>query len=229
VPEDVKPRVYRSRRRAESAARTRERIVAAARELLCDKGYAGTTVVEVARAAGVSVDTLYASVGRKPQLVLTVVDDILGEGQGAVPAAQRTYVAEVQAAVGLRAKVATYASALGRLQPELAPLLRALAFAGEEDAACAAAFRHIDERRAANMRLLAADLRATGELRPDLDDAAVADLVWSTNSWEYFELLRRRGFTPSRYAAHLADLWFRALAADPTPTPSVPPRRRKPG
>jgi AcrR family transcriptional regulator len=229
VPDDVKPRAYRSARRAESAARTRERIVEAARDLLRDKGYAGTTVTEVARAAGVSVDTLYASVGRKPQLVLAVVDDILGEGQGAVPAAQRAYVAGVQAAVGLRAKVAAYASAMGRLQPEIAPLLRALAFAGEEDAACATAFRHIDERRAANMRLLAADLRTTGELRPDLDDAAVADLVWSTNSWEYFHLLRRRGFTPSRYAAHLADLWFRVLAADPRDTYSAPPRRPKPG
>jgi AcrR family transcriptional regulator len=227
VPDDVKPRPYRSPRRAERAARTRERIVAAARDLLCDKGYAGTTVTEVARAAGVSVDTLYASVGRKPQLVLAVVDDILGEGQGAVPAAQRAYVARVQAAVGLRAKLGVYASAMGRLQPEIAPLLRALAFAGEEDAACAAAFRHIDERRAANMRLFAADLRTTGELRPDLDDAVVADLVWSTNSWEYFDLLRRRGFTPSRYSAHLADLWFRALAADPTRTPSAR-RRRKP-
>jgi hypothetical protein len=78
------------------------------------------------------------------------------------------------------------------------------------------------------MRLLAADLRTTGEVRTDLDDAAIADLVWSTNSWEYFDLLRRRGFTPSRYAAHLADLWFRALAADPRHTP--PARRlRKPG
>ena len=228
MPDDVKPRAYRSPRRAEGAARTRQRIVASARKLLSDKGYAGTTVTKVARAAGVSVDTLYASVGRKPQLLLAVVDDILGEGQGAVPAAQRAYVARVQAAVGLRAKVDAYASAMGRLQPEIAPLLRALAFAGEEDAACAAAFRHIDDRRAANMRRLAADLRTTGELRPDLDDAAVADLVWSTNSWEYFDLLRRRGFTPSRYAAHLADLWFRTLAADPTHTlPS--PSKGKPG
>jgi AcrR family transcriptional regulator len=228
VPDDVKPRAYRSPRRTEGAARTRERIIASARKLLSDKGYAATTVTEVARAAAVSVDTLYASVGRKPQLVLAVVDDILGEGQGAVPAAQRAYVAGVQAAVGLRAKVDAYASAMGRLQPEIAPLLRALAFAGEEDAACAAAFRHIDERRAANMRLLAADLRTTGELRPDLDDAAVGDLIWSTNSWEYFDLLRRRGFTPGRYAAHLADLWFRALVADPAHTLPSPPRA-KPG
>jgi AcrR family transcriptional regulator len=215
MPEDVKSRAYRSPRRAEGAARTRSRIVAAARTLLVDGGYARTTVTEVARGAGVSVDTLYASVGRKPQLVLAVVDDILGEGRGPVPAAQREYVARMRTTAGLAAKLRVYADAMGRLQPEVAPLLRALAFAGEEDAGCADAFRTIDERRAANMRLLAADLRTTGELRPDLDDGAVADLVWSTNSWEYFTVLRRRGFTPERYADHLADLWYRTLAAKP--------------
>jgi AcrR family transcriptional regulator len=215
VTEDVKGRTYRSPRRAEGAARTRSRIVAAARTLLHDKGYARTTVTEVARRARVSVDTLYASVGRKPQLVLAVVDDILGEGHGPIPALQRDYVAQMRTTAGLAAKLRVYAEAMGRLQPEIAPLLRALAFAGEEDAACADAFRLIDERRAANMRLLAADLRTTGELRADLDDGAVADLVWSTNSWEYFELLRRRGFTPERYADHLADVWYHTVAAKP--------------
>ena len=215
MSDDVKSRAYRSPRRAEGAYRTRSRIVAAARTLLVDAGYARTTVTEVARRAGVSVDTLYASVGRKPQLVLAVVDDILGEGRGPVPAAQREYVARMLATAGLAAKLRVYADAMGRLQPQVAPLLRALAFAGEEDAACADAVRTIDERRAANMRLLAADLRTTGELRPDLDDGAVADLVWSTNSWEYFTVLQRGGFTPERCADHLADLWYRTLAAKP--------------
>lgn len=228
MPDDVKPRAYRSPRRAEGAAQTRARIIAAARTLLRQRGYAKTTVTEVARCAGVSVDTLYASVGRKPQLVLAVVDDILGEGSGPVPARQRAYVAQVEAAVGLQEKLQAYAAALGRLQPEMAPLLRALAFAGEDDAACAAAFRHIDERRAANMRRFAADLRATGELRDDLDDDAVGDLVWSTNSWEYFDLLRRRGFTAAGYAHQLADLWYRTLAADPAHT-EAPHRQPKPG
>ena len=221
MPDDVKPRGYRSPRRAEGAALTRGRVISAARTLLRQKGYARTTVTEVARRAEVSVDTLYASVGRTPELVLAVVDDILGEGRGPVPARQRAYVARVHAAPGLRKKLDAYAGALGRLQPEIAPLLRALAFAGEEDTACAKASRQIDERRAANMRLLAADLRSTGELRADLDDDAVADLLWSTNSWEYFDLLRRRGFTPGRYADHLADLWYRTLATDPTRTGSV--------
>ena len=58
----------------------------------------------------------------------------------------------------------------------------------------------ISDRRAANMLRFAADLRATGELRDDLTDRQVADLVWSMNSAEYFGLLAARGLTPQEYA-----------------------------
>ena len=59
--------------------------------------------------------------------------------------------------------------------------------------------------------MLAADLRATGELRADLDDDAVGDIIWATNSHEYYLLLASRGWSPDRYAAHLEDLWMRLL------------------
>ena len=54
---------------------------------------------------------------------------------------------------------------------------------------------------AANMRLFAADLRATGELRDDLSDDQVADIIWSMNAAEYWVLLvRERGWTRERFA-----------------------------
>ncbi|MCX5746660.1 MAG: helix-turn-helix domain containing protein, partial [Proteobacteria bacterium] len=49
----------------------------AARELFTVGGWAGTSVAEVARVAGVALDTVYASVGRKPALLLAVHDDLL--------------------------------------------------------------------------------------------------------------------------------------------------------
>ena len=67
------------------------------------------------------------------------------------------------------------------------------------------------DRRAANMMLLAADLRATGELRADLSDRDVADMVWSTNGPEYYLQLRSRGWSAKRYAGLLQDLWCRLL------------------
>ena len=65
------------------------------------------------------------------------------------------------------------------------------------------------------MLRFAADLRATGELRDDLTDRQVADLVWSMNSAEYFGLLAARGLTPQEYAEHVADVWCRTLLAAP--------------
>ena len=77
------------------------------------------------------------------------------------------------------------------------------------------------ERRAANVLLLAQDLRTTGELRADLTDQEVADIVGSTNAVEYYLLLARRGWTPERYARLLADLWTRRCWG--------PPPARRPG
>jgi AcrR family transcriptional regulator len=213
VAERGTTRAYRSAVREQGASATRARILAAARALFAQQGYARAPVADIAHQARVSVDTVYASVGRKPALVLAVVDDILGEGSGPVGAEQRRYVAAVRAASGARAKLAAYAAALARVNPEVAPLLRALARAGEEDPGCAQAWHEVDERRAGNMLLLAADLRQTGEVRDDLTDADVATLVWSTNGWEYFEVLARRGVTGERYAAYLTDLWVHALLA----------------
>ena len=95
--------------------------------------------------------------------------------------------------------------------PTVSPLLLALRDAGLGDEECAASWRHVTERRATHMLQLAADLRGTGAVRADLDDQQVADLVWSTNSPEWFAAFTSRGRTPDEYAATLGDLWVRAL------------------
>jgi hypothetical protein len=66
-------------------------------------------------------------------------------------------------------------------------------------------------RRAANMLLFTRDLRATGQLRDDLSDREVADIVWSTNSPDYWLARRSRGWSATRYAKLLEDLWCRVL------------------
>jgi AcrR family transcriptional regulator len=51
-------RPYRSVRRREQAGETRLRIIRAAHDLFISKGYGRTTIAEVARAAGVAVETV---------------------------------------------------------------------------------------------------------------------------------------------------------------------------
>ena len=69
----------------------------------------------------------------------------------------------------------------------MAPLSNAMREAGSTDPACRRVSASIDERRATNMRRLAHGLRETGELRDDVTDDDVADLLWSMNSPAYFQ------------------------------------------
>jgi AcrR family transcriptional regulator len=216
VPDQVKTRPYSGDARRREAAARRLRIVRAASELFAERGWAGTAMADVAQAAGVALDTVYASVGRKPQLLLAVHDLLLGEGtvdeDGApLPAVQRRYVADVRAAESARAKIAVYAQALTRVLPRTAPVSEALRQAGQTDDRCRGVWEELQQRRADNMRLLVADLRDTGDLRPDLDDDTVADLMWSMNDAGYFTSLASRGWTPEQYGEMVRDVWTRTL------------------
>jgi AcrR family transcriptional regulator len=82
-------RVYHSPRRLEQAAATRHAVLAAARELFVANGYSSATVAEIAERARVSVDTVYATVGRKPALLRELVETAISGTDQAVPAEQR--------------------------------------------------------------------------------------------------------------------------------------------
>jgi AcrR family transcriptional regulator len=82
------PQVESGSRRARQAAQTRRDILNAARRLFAEKGYAATSVAEVAAAAGASVQTIYDSVGSKAQLV-SGLNDLIDEEGGVAALAAR--------------------------------------------------------------------------------------------------------------------------------------------
>lgn len=220
MDETVKPsarrrRAYHAPRRAARAAATRAAILAAARKVFIARGYRAATVADIAAEAAVAVDTIYATLGRKPALLRELVETAISGQAEAVPAEERDYVASIRAASSARDKVAIYATAVTAIQQRLAPIFEVLRDAATTDEDCAALWRQISDRRARNMRLLAAELRATGQLRSDLSDDDVADIIWSMNAAEYWSLLvRQRGWTPQRFAAFLIDAWTRLLLND---------------
>jgi AcrR family transcriptional regulator len=210
-------RGYHSPRRAEQAAVTRRAVLSAARDLFVASGYAATTVAEIAEHAGVSLDTVYATVGRKPALLRELVETAISGTDQAVPAEQRDYVTRIHAAASARDKIALYAAAITEIQQRMAPVFIALRDAASTDGDCAALWAEIAQRRAGNMLAFAADLRATAELRDDLSDQQVADIIWSMNAAEYWVLLvRERSWTPEQFQAWLTDAWTRLLL-DPAP------------
>jgi hypothetical protein len=94
----------------------------------------------------------------------------------------------------------------------MAPVFLALRDAATTDADCANLWTEIATRRATNMHAFAADLRSTGELREDLTDDQVADIIWSMNAAEYWDLLaRERHWAPEQFRDWLIDAWSRLL------------------
>jgi AcrR family transcriptional regulator len=75
-------------RRARQAAQTRRDILNAARRLFAEKGYAATSVAEIAAAAGASVQTIYDRVGSKAELV-SGLNDLIDEESDVGPLAGR--------------------------------------------------------------------------------------------------------------------------------------------
>jgi AcrR family transcriptional regulator len=214
VRESVKPRRYRSSVREEQARRTRLAILDAARLLFTEQGYAATTIAQIAAAARVAVDTVYASAGTKPVLMRLLVETAISGEDQPVPAEESDYVRRIRAAGTAGEKIRLYADAVTAVNSRLAPLHLVLRDAAAQAPELGRMWAEIVTRRARNMRLFAEDLAATGELRPGLDVEEVADVVWSLNSAEYYTLLvRERGWAPDRFARWLGDTWCRLFLA----------------
>ena len=211
----VKPRrsrPYASARRAAAAQRTRRAILEAATRLFIERGYLSTTIADVAAQAGVAVDTIYAVVGRKPILFRLLIETAISGTDAPIAADQRDYVTAIRAEPDAGRKLALYAQAMRAIHARLAPLLRVLQVAAPTDPELAAVWREIAERRASNMRALAAELEGTGSLREEVSRDEAADVIWATNSAElYLLLVDERGWDPDDYARWLADAWQRLL------------------
>ena len=203
-----KRRAYDSSSRQESARATRSAILGAARKLFLKQGYAATTMPDIARAAEVALDTVYAAVGKKPALFRLLVETAISGEDEAITAEERDYVQAIRNEPDAAGKLRIYATALCRIHPRLAPLVTALQAAAPLDADLKALWREISERRAANMRLFAEDIARTGSLRAGLSIPAAADIIWSLGSPEYYVLLvESRGWALKDFEQWLADAW----------------------
>lgn len=168
------------------------------------------TMQAVAGEAEVALDTVYASVGKKPALVELLFETAISNSGHAIEATQREYVQRVRAAQGARDKLTIYAGAVVAIQGRLAPLVHAVELAGQAAPELAAIWKAISDRRARNMKLFAADLIATGETRPELAEDQIADVLWVMNSpQQYLMLVEHRGWSNKQLEAWLADSWIR--------------------
>ncbi len=198
-------RRYSTALRTEQTALTRRRILDAAGRLFVEHGYLGTTLGAVARAAGVSVQTVYNVVGGKAVLLKAVYDVTLAGDDAPVPMGERpAFRAIVEAPTG-RACLAAYAGVGRMLGERLFPLLTVLlAQAATGDPDLAAFVTTVEGERATGTRAVAAHVAGRFGLRDGLDVDAAADVLWALTAPDLADrLVVRRGWGWDRFEAWL--------------------------
>jgi AcrR family transcriptional regulator len=220
VAEQVKPqptkRRYDASRRRAAAEQNRRAIAAAARELFLERGYMATTMAAIADAAGVSHETVYATLGPKPAVFRHLIETALSGTDEPIPPLERDYVRQVLSEQDPGRLIDIYARAMRLTQERLAALFDVLNHAATTAPELQAYRTELIARRARYTRLIAEHLAEIGGLRADLSVQTAADTLFALNSSEFFLLLARdRNWPPKQFERWLADTWKRLLLQTP--------------
>ncbi|MGW1191702.1 TetR/AcrR family transcriptional regulator [Streptomyces sp. NPDC002559] len=205
MSEEQGRRRYDSLRRTTQALETRAGIARAARRLFDSRGWADTTVRDVAREAGVSVPTVYATYGNKAGLTRAVADSadltadaprMLAELEAATAEPER----QIGAMVG-------YDRRLFERAGDVIVLVRE---AGRSEPELAAAYRDGRER-GDETRIQVFSSWPDGTLRDGLDLRAAVDIYAAVcNIDVYTTLTAERGWAPDR----VEEWWGQALVRE---------------
>jgi AcrR family transcriptional regulator len=209
MSEGVK-RQYDSTWRQEQARETRQRIIQAAHDLFLSQGYGSTTIADIARAAGIAVETVYSAFRNKHTLLRQVwyvsfrgdEEDIRLWDRPEI----RTVIAEPDLARRFEAQAIVLTAVFRRITPVLLMLQGAVA----SQPAAAAMLAEFDERRLDAAAKYAHAAVATGQLAVSEDECR--DMLWATlDGALWHRLVAERGWSDERFAAWLGQLWVSTL------------------
>ena len=211
MSEGVKRR-YDSSRRQQQAAENRRAVLAAAQRMFVERGYAATTVGEIATAAGVSPETVYKAFKNKPGLIKAVIDTAIVGDDEPVPMRERERVRRIKEEPDPRRKLRLYGDHLAESVPRRVPVELLVRAAAASDAGAAEVWHQLEAERLTGMGFFAQDLADGGHLRPGVSVEEARDVLWTYISAEIYELLvMKRGWTPERYSRWVADALSAAL------------------
>jgi AcrR family transcriptional regulator len=173
---------YNSPRRQQAAAATREAIIEAAQELFACQGYARTTVAQIAEAAQVAANTVYMSVGGKPQLLAAITEGGTGD-----PDVAETLTA-VAGATDPAEVIRLSAAGTRRVNERRFKAVAVLLDSAQADPAAAEMLRDTVRQYRDALATLAGRLADLGAVEPpDLNRAA--DVFWYLFGWMSWRIL----------------------------------------
>lgn len=200
-------RTYDSPRRREQAAATRRDILQAAQRLFESRGYPATSMAAIAAEAGVALKTVYLAFGTKRGVLLALWHLLLRGDEEPVPVGERSWFREVidEPDPARQVRLAAHNSRL--VKERAAGLLEVVRDAASSDPELAALWNRIQSDFYDNQRAIVQALHDRNGLKPALDVARAADLLWTLNHPSlYWLLVGDRGWTPDQYEAWLAEI-----------------------
>ena len=198
---DGSKRPYDARRRRERADEerraTRRRVVDAASRAFVANGYTATTMADIAREAGVAVQSVYTAAQSKADLLHLVVDLAVAGDDEDVLVHDRQAYAEIAAEPDAERQVQMIAGLICSIQERSAPVQAAYREAAAVDPKVAASLEAAHRRRHESFTVAIRMLPAH-RLRRSPEEST--DTMWAIGSSEVFLLLRTvRGWDASHY------------------------------
>jgi AcrR family transcriptional regulator len=196
-------------RRARAQA-TQWRIVKAAFALFCERGYVGTTMAQIAEAAGVAVQTVYFTFHTKAAVLSRAYDfAVMGEGEPHVPWEQPWYT-EMVAAADVAEALRHLVSGVGDITRRLTPLYVVASGSAAGDPEVAAVVDRHERWRIDGYRDMVEVLTAKAPLRAELTPERANDLLLLYVGMDvYHALVEVVGWSHDEWVA-----WTRSTLAD---------------
>lgn len=208
-------RPYDARRRreraAEERAKTRRRVVDAARDLFLERGYVATTMADIAGEAGVALQSVYTAGESKADLLHLVTDLAVAGDSQEVMLVDRPEYAAIAAEPDPARQIEMFAGLIAATMERLAPVWITYREAAAVDPKAAANLIAAHRRRHETFRTL---IRVVPEQHLRYGHDRSADTAWVVGSIDVFLLLRTvLEWNATQYAAWLRDALIDQLVA----------------
>ncbi len=199
-------RPYDSPTRRKQAATTRQKLVGSARRLFAAHGYVTTTIPAIAAAAGVSVQTFYATFGSKRGVLFALHESVIAQAD------RGRLDAELHASADPRRQLRSIIAFVVRFHRHAADLIEIVRAAGTADPDAAALWREGEGRRFMAQAPIVKGWAARGALADGLTEARALSVLWALTGGDGYRLfVEERGWTLDEYERWLNEALDRLL------------------
>ena len=198
-------RPYSSPRREEAARATRRAVLDAARDRFVAKGYAATTIDDIAATAKVSRPTVFA-VGSKAELLKLVRDIAIAGDDEPIAMPDREPVAQMRAAPDPETTMRLHVRNVVRIAGRYASVDEVLRQAAGADPELQELWESSERQRLEGASIVVDDILRKGTLRPGVDRQHAIDVLWLLMAPDHLSRMRWRGWDDATYEAWLADI-----------------------